>query len=191
MSKVLLVLAALMAMVALGANLCAHARRPTIVVMLRNDANVPPEVLDAAEDSVRAIYDAAGVEIAWSGGPPVATLALISREHARRLGHRPEVIGFATGSRARRGKMAYIFMHRVKDLSARYRVPASSVLGAVLAHELGHLLLPGDSHAEVGVMRPVLDQAEFTKANRGELLFTANQVAEIRSVLAPNASFQP
>ena len=90
--------------------------------MLRNDANVPSEVLEAAQTTVRAVYDAAGVEIAFGGRPPMVTLALISHQHAKLIGHRPDVIGFATGSRARRGTVAYIFMHRVKELSARSSV---------------------------------------------------------------------
>jgi hypothetical protein len=170
-------------------SVCAEVRRPTIRVVLRNDANVPSDVVTAAQDSVRAVYDAAGVDITWSGGVPAATVALISGRHVGKLRHPPEVIGFAAGSRARRGKMAYIFMHRVTELSARYRLHSSVILGAVMAHELGHLLLPFDAHSEVGVMRPMLNHDDFRQADLGQLLFTAGQAAQIQSAIETRASF--
>lgn len=178
------------AVASVSANLCADVRPPHITVMLRNDAEAPPGMVAAAQRSVSEVYEAAGVDIAWGGPRPAAMLALVSRERARAIGHRPEVIGFATGNRGRRGKVAYIFLHRVKELSARYRLPESVILGAAIAHELGHLLLPHDSHSDVGVMRPILDHAEFRKADRGELLFTANQAVQIREAIAGDASFR-
>jgi hypothetical protein len=39
-------------------------------------------------------------------------------------------------------------------------------------------------------MRPILDHAEFRKADRGELLFTANQAVQIREAIAGDASFR-
>ena len=158
--------------------------------MLRNDADVPAEVLAAARETASAAYAAAGVEIAWTARPPMATVALLPREKARQIRHRPEVIGFATGNRARGAKMAYVFVHRVEELAARYRLPASAILGAAIAHELGHLMLPHDAHTDIGLMRPILDHADFRKANRGELLFSRNQAVQIREAIEPRASFR-
>ena len=178
------------AVASVSANLCAEVRPPHITVMLRNDVEAPPDMVAAAQHSVSAVYEAAGVNIVWGGPQPVAMLALVSRERARAMGYRPEVIGFATGSRGRRGKVAYIFLHRVKELSARYRLPESVILGATIAHELGHLLLPHDSHSDIGVMQPILDHTDFRQADRGELLFTANQAGQIREAIAGDASFR-
>jgi hypothetical protein len=180
--------AAIIAATTVVTTLCANSSRPTIRVMLRNDVNAPPQTIEAAQEAVSAVYEAAGLDVVWAGGQPIATLALISRNRAARLRVRPDVIGFAINGRGRRGKMAYIFEHRVNELAARYRFDPSVVLGAVMAHELGHLLLPVVGHSDTGVMQPLFDGADFRQAHRGELLFTADQVAQIRLVTS-HASF--
>ena len=170
-------------------TICADGARPTVRVMLRNDVNVPPETVQAAQEAVRLVFHAAGVDVIWTGPQPIATVALISRERAHKMRQRPEVLGVALVGRGRRGRMAYVFVHRVNELSARYRLDASVILGAVMAHELGHLLLPFDSHSEAGLMRPLLDGSDFKRADRGELLFTAAQAEQIRSATVSRASF--
>jgi hypothetical protein len=54
------------------------------------------------------------------------------------------------------------------------------VLGAAMAHELGHLLLPPPSHSPTGIMSPRLTCRELTLAARGELRFTPDQVRTLR-----------
>ena len=181
--------AAVVAIMTFATTICADRTRPVVRVLLRNDASVPATTVDAAHEAVRPVSHTAGVHIVWSGRPPVATLALIARDEARKLHPRPEVLGFATGRRGRAGKIAYIFVHRVNDLAARYRLDPSVILGAVMAHELGHLLLPFESHSQAGLMRPLLDAADFRQAHRGELLFTAEQAAQIRSATEAHERF--
>jgi hypothetical protein len=57
--------------------------------------------------------------------------------------------------------------------------PASLVLGAAMAHEIGHLLLGGQSHAAIGIMVARLDCEKLTRASRGELGFTPDQARRI------------
>jgi hypothetical protein len=173
-----------------SASLWADDRRPAITVMFRNDAAAPAEQVAAAQENVSAVYAAAGVDVTWNGRNPAAMLALIPGHEARRTGHRPEVIGFAIGGGTNRGKVAYIFMHRVKELSWRHRLPESVILGAAIAHELGHLLLPFESHSDTGVMRPILRAGDFKKADRGELLFTDGQAVQIREAIEARAGFE-
>jgi hypothetical protein len=52
------------------------------------------------------------------------------------------------------------------------------VVGAAMAHEVGHLLLPKNSYSSVGIMREDLDLK-----SRRPLAFTPAQSAEIRKVL--------
>jgi len=53
-----------------------------------------------------------------------------------------------------------------------------TVLGDVMAHELGHLLLP-PGHSSIGIMRPQIDMMSRTLAT-----FTKDEAAEIRRRLA-------
>ena len=60
---------------------------------------------------------------------------------------------------------------------------ASQLLGHVMAHELGHLLLPHGAHSAAGLMRPALDRAQVRAAIAGLLTFTPDQAALIRARL--------
>jgi hypothetical protein len=63
-------------------------------------------------------------------------------------------------------------------------VDVSYILGAALAHEIGHLLLGARSHVPRGVMCPRLGRQQLKMASRGELLFTPEQAARIRAEVA-------
>jgi hypothetical protein len=54
------------------------------------------------------------------------------------------------------------------------------VLGAAMAHELGHLLLDSHAHSHDGVMAERLRPAELIRAARGELRFDDQQAEAIR-----------
>jgi hypothetical protein len=61
--------------------------------------------------------------------------------------------------------------------------PLGWLLGEVMAHEVGHLLLPINSHATTGIMRASM-RAEFGLRPR----FTAEQAALIRRRLTNDGS---
>ena len=54
------------------------------------------------------------------------------------------------------------------------------LLGYIVVHELGHLLLGKDSHSSEGVMRPVWQFEDLQQAARGRLGFTLSQVEQMR-----------
>ena len=49
------------------------------------------------------------------------------------------------------------------------------MLGAVSAHELGHLLLGSNSHSRIGIMEAIWEKDSVWKVERGMLLFTREQ----------------
>ncbi len=51
----------------------------------------------------------------------------------------------------------------------------------MIAHEIGHLLLPTDSHSETSIMRAMWDQQDLQLAAHGELGFTPRQAEFIRN----------
>ena len=52
------------------------------------------------------------------------------------------------------GVLATVYADRVVSLADRARVDPGRLLGRVIAHELGHLLLSGPTHGPGGLMRP-------------------------------------
>jgi hypothetical protein len=51
-----------------------------------------------------------------------------------------------------RGWLATLFSDRIDQAAARVGVEPGTLLGRVLAHEVGHLLLGTDYHGDAGVM---------------------------------------
>ena len=65
-----------------------------------------------------------------------------------------ERIGNAVlGQTNRPARLAYIFCHRMVEASMKFSHDYTRILGFVVAHELGHVLLPPGSHSDPGVMK--------------------------------------
>jgi hypothetical protein len=56
------------------------------------------------------------------------------------------------------------------------------VLGHAIAHELGHLVIPGDAHGG-GIMRPYWAYREWEQALKGSLLFTPSHARALQKAL--------
>jgi len=81
----------------------------------------------------------------------------------------------ALGSADPQVRRAHIFLDQVKALDFRSPRSLGSILGDVMAHELGHLLLPLPGHSWAGIMRPGLNMNlwtmdTFTKAQARQIL---------------------
>lgn len=172
-----------LAMVVLAAlNRPAAAQNPAVNVIIRNDAGVPEQMVAAAQEIVTKIYADAGVEVAWTRGHHI-TIVLMPQAAADRMRQLPNTMGFAPGDVTARGRVAYVLEHRVADVARGYSTEVEVVLGAAIAHELGHLLLPINAHSPRGLMRAKWNQADFRNARSGRLLFTAGQSEQIRGGL--------
>jgi len=64
------------------------------------------------------------------------------------------------------------------------------IMGHVIAHELGHILLNLESHSPTGVMRADWNHKDLNDAARGLLNFTPQQAQAIRAEVARRASLQ-
>ena len=91
----------------------------------------------------------------------------------------PGASGCTLGFAAKRPAVAYAYYNRVIEQSLLYPIDARVLLGRVIAHELGHVLLPPNSHSLLGIMRGNIDLG-LEKPDR----FTRDQARVIRAVLA-------
>jgi len=146
-------------------------RQPAVRLLVVNRANVRPEVLKAAEDDAGIIYRAASVQATSVnvGAADVSNLyavdfivMIVTGREGRLMAARVDrtAMGFATcdsNDDAKGAGMAFVLFDRVEDNAAKHHVMTSRVLGKVIAHEVGHLLLPSNSHSEDGIMRGVWD----------------------------------
>jgi len=94
-----------------------------------------------------------------------------------------DVFGVAFLSTEGTGCYSDVFYDRAADLQVAWKVSLTDILGTVMAHELGHLLLGSNSHAPTGVMRARWQSEELSRAARGSLLFMAEQSERMRAKL--------
>jgi hypothetical protein len=82
------------------------------------------------------------------------------------------------GQAAKACGRAYIFSHRIAALAKRSERDLGQLLGRVIAHEVGHLVLPENSHSQAGIMSAALSMRPTADA-----WFTLDQVAAIRETV--------
>lgn len=80
----------------------------------------------------------------------------------------------------RTGVLATVFVDRIEAFAAQATTDVVSVVGSVVAHEIGHLLLGTNDHADEGLMRPSWTQADLTRNRDTDWLFTKGDVDRVR-----------
>jgi hypothetical protein len=80
-----------------------------------------------------------------------------------------------------RPDLASVYYEYVDHLAVAYEFEVSSILGAVIAHEIGHLFLGPNSHYGIGIMRPHWSFEQVRQVMMGTLLFTPEQSKRIRA----------
>ena len=165
-----------------------------ITVHVHDYAHVPPAILARAEDEAARIYRAAGVALEWvdestpsarlhpaTMGHSDLNINILSSEMTKGKRTAEDAMGAATGDPEARGRLAYVFYARVANMARIARKTIDPILGHVIAHEIGHLLLPQNSHSPSGVMRATWDSRQTRLAVNGLLRFTPEQAELIRS----------
>jgi hypothetical protein len=153
----------------------------TISLQMINDAQVPAGVLAESQEHVTRIFARAGLTVRWADTGPGLTVQIV-----------PQVLGYArAGSpvmgvalRRANSAKAQIFFKQVQDFARLHRIDTASVLACVIAHEVGHLLLPGTAHSPTGLMKAQWDRALVHNAATGSLTFTDAQAARMLSAVS-------
>jgi hypothetical protein len=135
-------------------------------VLVFDSAGVAADTLQAAADTAAHLFSRQAVDIRWvvcrSGpahraecGKPDGTARLLVRvlPHADRYPVSPAVFGVALQTdSSEAAKHAVVFYDRLTEAAQKARCLVSNVLGYVLAHEVGHLLLGAGKHSASGIM---------------------------------------
>jgi hypothetical protein len=157
-------------------------------------AGVPREIRARAKRETTWIFDSAGVDLVWWDVDAGCNVPFKDRSFIVVLTseplpgwNEPNATGFAA-VRSGAYRRAYVFYDRVRAAALAFTKISLSettgiILGHVVAHELGHLLLPGDAHSLTGIMRDKWNYRLSEEAAAGRLLFTPDQSKLIRKEL--------
>jgi hypothetical protein len=179
----------IVALLILGLDGPQLAQGARAVVIVHNRARLPNHQIADALGVVRRIYSRAGLDLTTLHANSESDNVLIddlkiriivlSKEAARAFLYPPDTVGFTPRSEGRRARLAYILEDRVSAVSRGYNVRPEIVLGAAIAHEIGHMLL-SRGHTSEGLMRAQFNQTDFRRIAAGELHFTEIEAADIR-----------
>ena len=195
----------------------AHQATPrtSFTVHVRNYAQVDAQTLTEAEKVATHIFRQAGVgmqtvaasttisEVKEAEGQPQFGLShlWLSIIPGHMAGLHANVMGLAPGTGPDR-RVVYVFYESVETLAQRQLLdmhkgdiirPAtkSQILGHMIAHEVGHLLLNLPLHAPSGVMHGDWDLKDLQDAAYGSLFFTKREAAVLRAEVTRRAQAEP
>jgi hypothetical protein len=162
-----------------------------------------------AVETAAAIVNETGIGVDWldcrASAPPQActtprgprdfvvrltprfTAGAAASGEAVRAGERGSdlVLGVAVVDKATHaGALATIFLEHVAIVASRVNVDRSSLLGRVIAHEIGHLLRGKEGHSSTGLMREVWTGEELGLDRRGDWSFDLPGQQEMRAAIA-------
>ena len=155
-------------------------------VLVLNTAGAPVAVLSEAEKAAARVFQAAGIETTWRQAgtgtvdddlTSMIIINLMSASMEARMKAPATVMGFAVSG----ARLASIMYGRVERLAQANATDLATVLGHVIAHEIGHLLLPPGGHSAGGIMNAMLD---LHLAVRGVLQFSSTEVTAMCARIA-------
>lgn len=166
-------------------------RHEQIAVSVFNRAGADQATVVGAEKMAAKIYEQIGVPIVWKNCRTQAEpelercepttdrgqLVLNIEHQARTLV--ADAFGVAFLGNDGWGTFCDVFYDRVRNLHRGTRASEETILGMVVAHEIGHLLLGSNSHSDMGIMRPQWQPQDFLAPKFGVTRFSRQQVQKI------------
>jgi hypothetical protein len=160
----------------------------TITVQIYNYSQASPAILTRAEHEAGQILSAAGLQSVWlecpvkpltAESPGPCQEAQAGTDLRLRILSAPiqnkfqdTVFGFAVHPVL--ASVYYDYAQRRAKLDdAEFELPV--ILGGVMAHELGHLLLGSNGHSTAGIMQPRWESGQVRQLLMGALQFTPEQ----------------
>ena len=183
-------------------------KRQTLTLRIYNYAQVQAHVLDQAKRESNRIFNQLGIETNWldcptspeqiaansscaaKPGPDHLILNLLPKSMSKKYGFKRGIFGFALPTaKGMPGNAISLFFDSVLDLAyyggvgTSFRDAQAIILGHMIVHEVGHLLLGPNSHSSEGVMSFPWNKRTLTDMERGRLTFTPTERSKIDSEL--------
>ena len=174
----------------------------SLTIRLYNLANAPAGTIGRASTVAGQILAQAGIAAIWEEGSPdslegqltdMSTCGTITAADTREYlvvsvvkgtsaRAYPGALGYALPC-GRQGAHARIFYDRTMKLPLGFGLPLDigTLLGAEMAHEIGHVLLSSMEHSARGIMKAKWGSTEFQELACKDLRFASNEVPRLRA----------
>jgi hypothetical protein len=176
-------------------QLCAQtSSSPAIRVRVNNYTPASPTILAGTEREAGRILGKAGLRTVWLDCPAghstadpqdpcrepleATDIALRVLSESTQNKFQDTAFGFAVVPIL--ASVYYDYVARLaRSDNAEFEIPI--ILGCVIAHEIGHLLLGSNSHSASGIMQGHWERGQIRHAVTGTLLFTPEQAKLIQA----------
>jgi hypothetical protein len=155
------VMAAVVLMAGAGQIHAAGAGR-MVVLHLTDYVQTSRAEMAAAERVVTRVYESADVSVTWAQGTAATAEAddayhldviLLSDEMVTKKCRIEGIADVTFGTASQPSRRVYLFYDRIAGHAARTNAAVNRLLGALIAHEVGHVLMPAYGHSSAGIMR--------------------------------------
>lgn len=171
----------------------------TIAVRVYDYVQAPDAVVNAQEVASR-IFREAGIKVVWHDcmsadpksldgsacaqevGPAGVVLRIVPQIKVIPGIHRDTNLGFTAGL------YATISFSRVLELAHEVSNPPFLILGRAMAHEIGHVLLPGMPHSPEGIMRACWGGRNLKVAAANDMSFSDTQSKALQAAVQMRVS---
>ena len=174
-----------------------------LTIRVYNFADVAANELSRAQQGTDEIFARSNVRFSWIDctpnaerqpvdpkcnavrGPSVLNLRLMPRRMEPKQGLPQGIFGFSMMSTS--GGFATttnVYTDRVETIADGRKFRRPVVLGAIIAHELGHLLLGIGSHSKAGLMSLPWGPKALTAADQGTLGFSKKETKQLEKAVA-------
>jgi hypothetical protein len=173
--------------------------RATVTVRIHDYVELPKRPLARTQSLVSAYYRAIRVDTKWravmqpsrlsSATPPTLhddrdlTVIILSHSMALEKDLPDDAVGTAATTTDAPGRIAYVLYDRVVAAAVGAGWDPVDFMGVVIAHEIGHLLLPYGSHSPDGLMRGHWAVDDLRNVDRRTLKFSDGQAEQMRQLL--------
>jgi hypothetical protein len=183
-------------LVSLSVNTVCWAADSKIIIRVYSDVALSNQILSQAEAEGTRIFQQAKVQTVWvnceSSFTPTASHChdapdgkhLVLRIVPKALSAADSIFGMAFLAANGGGVYGDVFFDSIEVLHRDYGASSGRVLGHVMAHEVGHLLLGTNSHSLIGIMRPSWHGEELRMLAMGSLFFTPEQARVMRDKIS-------
>jgi hypothetical protein len=171
-----------------------------VTVHLYDYTRMQPAALVEAKHIAEAPLRRANIQVRWSdcpgissatttrascgantGDPTHLVVVALPESMSRKLNFRPQEFGAAvSGHEVAFPTQAYVFVDRITDFANGESMPWIPILGAIITHEIGHLLLGNESHSPGGIMCRSWRPEQIKMARMQVLTFTPRQAEQMR-----------
>lgn len=159
-----------------------------VTVMVHKRAKTTDSVLEMGELEAGRIFRSARIHVRWVDCSKGSACRHQPDTNEYEISIVPDgrtssdlVYGVAFLGPAGEGKYCDVFLRRIEAASERGADNVARLLGAVMAHELGHLILGSHGHAYQGIMSGIWTQFALQRVGMGNLLFNKEEASLMRA----------